>query len=158
MHILGGVLVVAALAAATPAGPLERRQSGTKLTVNVGQRYQTIDGFGFSEAFQRANGIVNLAEPKRQQVVDLLFNTTTGAGFTILRNGIGSSPDSRNDYMNTIVPKSPGGPNAAPNYVWDKKDSGQLWVSQQAVSGASKPCDPGGGGGRGRREKGTRGV
>ena len=35
--------------------------------------------------------------------------------------------------MNTIEPKSPGSPTAAPNYVWDGKDSGQLWVAQQAV-------------------------
>jgi O-glycosyl hydrolase len=102
--------------------------------VNVNQKFQEIDGFGFSEAFQRANGIVNLPEPKRTQVVDLLFNTTTGAGFTILRNGIGSSTSSQNDWMNTFLPTSPGSPSGTPNYQWDGKDSGQLWVSQQAVS------------------------
>lgn len=121
------------LAAGSPAELEARQGSGVRITVNLAQRYQVIDGFGFSEAFQRANGIVNLPEPKRQQVLDLLFNTTTGAGFTILRNGIGSSLDSSRDYMNTILPKSPGSPTATPNYVWDGKDSGQLWVSQQAV-------------------------
>ncbi len=120
------------LAIASPAvGP---RQAATKITVYPAQKYQSIDGFGFSEAFQSDNGIVNLPEPKRTEVIDLLFNTTTGVGFSIVRNGIGSSPDSSSDYMNTILPKAPSGPNVAPNYVWDGKDSGQLWVSQQAVS------------------------
>ena len=111
------------------------------LTVNPAQRYQTIDGFGFSEAFQRAYNIYNLSEPKRSQLVDLLFNATTGAGFTILRNGIGSSPNSSLDWMNTIEPTNPGSPNAVPTYVFDGKDAGQLWVSKQAVSlQGMSPC------------------
>lgn len=88
------------------------------LTVDVNQKYQTIDGFGFSEAFQRAYNIYNLPEPKRSQLVDLLFNTTTGAGFSIVRNGIGSSPNSSLDWMNTHLPRSPGSPDAKPEYVW----------------------------------------
>ncbi len=104
------------------------------LTVNPAQKYQTIDGFGFSEAFQRAYNIYNLSEPKRSQLVDLLFNATTGAGFTILRNGIGSSPNSSLDWMNTIEPASPGSPSSVPTYVFDGKDAGQLWMSKQAVS------------------------
>src|SRR4051812_47851568 len=106
--------------------------SAQKLTVKVDTKYQVIDGFGFSEAFQRANNIVNLPEPKRSQLVDLLFNVTTGAAFAIMRNGIGSSNSSQNDWMNTFLPKKPATPSAAPAYTWDGKDSGQLWVSQQA--------------------------
>lgn len=95
---------------------------------------QRIDGFGFSLACQRANLITNLSDKtKQRELLDLLFNRTTGAGFPILRNGIGSTPNSNSDYMNTIAPDNPGGPNAQPQYVWDGKDSGQLWVSQQAV-------------------------
>lgn len=130
--------LTAALAALplTRANPLDTRQSPTTttLTVNLAQKYQEIDGFGFSEAFQRAYNIYNLPEPKRSQLVDLLFNATTGAGFTIVRNGIGSSQSSQSDWMNTFLPASPGSPTAEPKYVWDGKDSGQLWVSQQAVS------------------------
>ncbi|KAM7206012.1 glycoside hydrolase [Rhypophila sp. PSN 637] len=107
------------------------------VTVNLTQRFQTIDGFGFSEAFQRAYNIYNLPEPKRSQLVDLLFNVSTGAGFSIVRNGIGSSPNSTKDWMNTHLPTSPGSPAAMEagnaSYMWDGKDSGQLWVSQQAV-------------------------
>ncbi|KAK3320639.1 glycoside hydrolase family 30 protein [Cercophora scortea] len=124
---------LATVAAAAASLPLVVRQSTTTLTVNTNQMFQTIDGFGFSEAFQRAYNIYNLAEPKRSQLVDLLFNTTSGAGFSILRNGIGSSPNSSNDWMNTILPSSPGTPTGNASYVWDGKDSGQLWVSQQAL-------------------------
>ncbi|KAF2456612.1 glycoside hydrolase superfamily [Lineolata rhizophorae] len=113
---------------------LQLRQSGTEVNVDLSQRYQTMDGFGFSLAFQRANLVVNLPEEKRTALIDLFFNATTGAGFTILRNGIGASPDSNSDHMNTILPENPGSPTAEPEYVWDGKDSGQLWVSQQAVT------------------------
>ncbi len=90
-------------------------------------------GRGDRLAFQRANLITNLKDKdKQRQLLDLLFNTTTGAGFTMLRNGIGSSLDSSSDHMNTFAPKNPGGPTAKPNYQFDGKDSGQLWVSQEA--------------------------
>lgn len=116
------------------AGGLEVRQSATQLTVDLSKTYQRIDGFGFSAAFQRSNTLYGLAPKDRKAVLDLLFNTTSGAGMTILRNGIGSSVDTRSDHMNTILPKSPGSPTAVPNYVWDGNDTSQLWLSQQAVS------------------------
>ncbi|KAF2272869.1 glycoside hydrolase [Westerdykella ornata] len=127
---------LAALAATAPlafASPRLAPRQNQKVTINLSQKYQTIDGFGFSAAFQRANLIVNLKEPKQSQVLDLLFNTSTGAGFSIVRNGIGSSKDSSNDYMNTILPVCPSTPDGTPNYKWDGKDSGQLFLSQQAV-------------------------
>lgn len=126
---LAGFVAVAsaAPAATTPADPL-------RLTVDTATTYQTIDGFGFSEAFQRANQIINLPEAKRTELVDLLFNVTSGVGFSILRNGIGSSPNSTNDWMNTIEPNAPAeGPTVSPHYTWDGNDSGQLWVAQQAA-------------------------
>jgi O-glycosyl hydrolase len=131
MRTLSTLLTAAAVATAATVSP---RQSGT-ITVNLGQTYQRIDGFGFSLAFQRANLITNMSDKtKQKELLDLLFNKTTGAGFTIIRNGIGSTPNSNSDFMNTIAPNNPGGPNATPQYVWDGKDSGQLWVTQQAVS------------------------
>ncbi|KAG4442340.1 hypothetical protein IFR05_002191 [Cadophora sp. M221] len=110
------------------------RQSSATITVDVTKKFQTMDGFGFAEAFQRANVIVNLPAQQQREVLDLLFNTTTGAGMTILRIGIGSSPDSSSDHMNSIQPKNPGGPAAAPKYVWDGKDSGQVFVAKEAYA------------------------
>ncbi|ORY18821.1 glycoside hydrolase superfamily [Clohesyomyces aquaticus] len=127
-------LSLAALAATTPlvaCTSLAPRQA-QKVTIDLSKNYQTIDGFGISAAFQRANLIVNLKEPKQTELLNLLWNTTTGAGFSILRNGIGSTTDSNSDHMNTILPKCPSSPDGTPNYVWDGKDSGQLWLSQKA--------------------------
>lgn len=127
-------IVVSLLAAGAQAAGLAPRQAGSTITVDLTKTYQTMDGFGFSTAFQRANLITNMSDKaKQRQLLDLLFNTTSGAGFTIIRTGIGSSPDSRSDHMNTFAPTNPGGPNAAPKYQWDGKDSGQLWVAQEAV-------------------------
>jgi hypothetical protein len=123
-------------ATASSFSPLVETEAVT-VTVNLTEQYQSIDGFGFSEAFQRAYNIYNLTEPKRSQLVDLLFNLSTGAGFSIVRNGIGSSPNSSNDWMNTIEPVGPSSPAGNASYIWDGKDSGQLWLSQQAVSGSS---------------------
>jgi O-glycosyl hydrolase len=120
--------------AAAPDQMLSPRQAST-ITVDLTKTYQTIDGFGFSTAFQRANLITNMKDATKQRyLLDLLFNTTTGAGFTIIRTGIGSSPDSSSDHMNTFAPKNPGGPKATPNYIWDGKDSGQLFVAQEAAN------------------------
>ncbi len=136
MRFTTAILAAAATgtAAATPSPPLPRQASNT-ITVDLSKTYQRMDGFGFSLAFQRANLITNMSDKtKQKELLDLLFNRTTGAGFSIIRNGIGSTPNSNSDYMNTIAPTNPGGPKADPKYVWDGKDSGQLWVSQQAVS------------------------
>lgn len=126
---------LAALAANTLAAPsLDSRQATQKVTVDLTKKYQTIDGFGFSGAFQRANLVVNLQEPKQSEILNLLFNTTSGAGFSIVRNGIGSSKTSQSDWMNTILPNCPSTPDGIPDYKWDGKDSGQVWLSQKAWS------------------------
>ncbi|KAF9530032.1 glycoside hydrolase superfamily [Crepidotus variabilis] len=106
----------------------------TAITVDLTKTYQTISGFGFSQAFQRAVQLYKLAPAVRDKAVDIFFNTTSGAAFSILRNGIGSSPDSSSDHMNTILPRNPGSPSLAPAYVWDGNDSGQLWMSKQALA------------------------
>jgi O-glycosyl hydrolase len=132
--VLGAAAAITGAAASPGAAPLEARQANT-ITVDLSKTYQRMDGFGFSLAFQRANLITNMSDKtKQRELLDLLFNRTTGAGFSIIRNGIGSTPNSNSDYMNTIAPNNPGGPKAEPKYVWDGKDSGQLWVSQQAVN------------------------
>lgn len=138
MRLAGTFLTAAAAITGGAAAPgtttLGPRQQSSTITVDLTRTFQKMDGFGFSLAFQRANLITNMSDKtKQKELLDLLFNRTTGAGFTILRNGIGSTPNSNSDFMNTIAPRNPGGPRATPQYVWDGKDSGQLWVSQQAV-------------------------
>lgn len=103
--------------------------------------YQTIDGFGACGAFRAAShihGSTGLSDKQQKEILDLLFNTTTGAGLSIWRNEIGSSstagvdgPDD-GDNVPSIEPNDPGSPSAAPNYTWDSNDGDQLWLSQQA--------------------------
>ncbi|KAK4222373.1 glycoside hydrolase superfamily [Podospora fimiseda] len=114
------------------AGTLAPRQS-SGITVDLSRTYQTMDGFGTSEAFQRAVTMQRLSEEEQRKFLDLMFSMDKGAGLSILRNGIGSSPDMRDDHMVSIQPKNPGGPKATPQYVWDKSDNGQVWVSREAV-------------------------
>jgi glucosylceramidase len=100
------------------------------VTVNGSTTFQHIDGFGFSEAFGRANimhGANGLSPANQRRVLDLLFNTSTGAGFSILRNIVASSPN------DTIAPSKPANPSTDPVWRWNGSDSSQVWLSQQAM-------------------------
>lgn len=123
--------LLAALAVPAIANVVPRQASA--ITVDLTKTYQTMDGFGTSETFQRANQMHALSPELQRYSLDLLFNRTSGAGLSILRNGIGSSPDSSSDHMVSIQPKNPGGPNAEPKYVWDGNDNSQVWVSTEAA-------------------------
>lgn len=98
------------------------------ITVNLATTYQRIDGFGFSQAFGRAREFQAVNSTAQKQGLDLLFNTTIGAGMSIVRNRVGSAVN------DSILPANPGSPTATPAYVWDNDDSGQIWLSQQAMS------------------------
>ena len=99
--------------------------AATSATIDGSLTYQSIDGFGFSEHFGRADimhGSQGLSAQKQREILDLLLNRSTGAGLSILRLGIDSG----------IQPTDPGGPDASPKYVWDGYDKGQVWLAQQA--------------------------
>src|SRR5450631_1647305 len=131
-HILRKVGIPALLGVIVFSGVLtvffsrQPAYAASAVTINGGTTYQTMDGFGFSEAFGQANGIKGLASGPQKQVLDLLLSPTTGAGFTILRNLFPSTS------ADSIEPNSPGSPNATPAYRWDGSSQGQVWLSQQA--------------------------
>ena len=108
--------------AATAAGQ-------TAITVDIATKYQTIDGFGFSQAFGRASEFEAANATTAKTALDYLFSTTSGAGFSIIRNRIGS-----NGTGDSIEPTSPGSNTSTPTYVWDGDDSGQVWFTKHAVS------------------------
>ena len=87
------------LAALALAGPVVQVDPQTK--------YQQYDGTGISEAFQRSLVLHELDLKSEKIVLDYLFSNTTGAGFTILRNGLGSSPTDPFDLMKSIAPVAP---------------------------------------------------
>lgn len=93
-----------ALIAVVYAAP---QTSGTTVQINPQQKYQSFDGIGASEAFQRSLVLHELDTPSQNLALDYLFSRTKGAGFTILRNGLGSSPDDPFDLMKSIAPTAP---------------------------------------------------
>ncbi|KAF4456450.1 cellulosome enzyme [Fusarium albosuccineum] len=99
------------------------------ITIQVNQPQQQIDGFGFSQAFGRAREFDRTAEDLRRSALDYLFDTEKGAGFSIIRNRIGSGGS-----WDSILPNNPGSPDDAPDYQWDGDDRGQVWFMKQAVS------------------------
>ena len=92
------ILLSAALAATAKAATVN---------INQQQRYQTFDGIGVAEAFQRSLVLHELDTQSQSLALDYLFSSTKGAGLTILRNGLGSSPDDPFDLMKSIAPTAP---------------------------------------------------
>lgn len=82
------------------------KASGSTIQVNAKTKYQKYDGTGISEAFQRSLVMHELDLPSQKLALDYLF-TSKGAGMTILRNGLGSSPNDGWDLMKSIAPEEP---------------------------------------------------
>jgi O-glycosyl hydrolase len=115
----GGLLAAALLAVGPPASA-----AGT-ITINGGTTFQTITGFGASEGFGEASALMNSAG--KTQALNYLFNTSGGAGLTILRNEISA------DSGTTIEPTAPSAPSATPSYISlasAGNDGGQLSLAQ----------------------------
>jgi O-glycosyl hydrolase len=119
------VVVAAALALAAQARPAH---AASTATINGATTFQTMTGFGASEAFGQAATVMSASSSVQQQVLADLYSPTTGAGLTILRNEISA------DSGDTIEPTAPSSPSAAPGYVSlasINQDMGQLWFAQQ---------------------------
>jgi glucosylceramidase len=129
--LLRGVVAITMLGvpAVNPANPA----APPAITVNEHVRHQEIDGFGISQAFRRNELLKALSETQQREILDLWFDREKGAGMSILRLGIGSSPaGSPYDHMVSIQPENPGGPDAPPKYVWNGDDNSQVWVAKEA--------------------------
>lgn len=125
-------LVAAALlpGAAGPAAA-DQGSPGTAIDLRPRDRHQTVEGFGFSSAFQRATLLHQISEPQRSEALDLLLGRD-GAAPDILRIGIGGQSHDTYDVMLSIQPEDPGGPDAEPQYQWDGWDNGSVWFAQEA--------------------------
>jgi glucosylceramidase len=131
--MLRGVVAITLLGftAVNPAHPGDP----PPITVHEHVRHQRIDGFGLSQAFRRNELLRALSPEQQREILDLWFDRRKGAGLSILRLGIGSSPaGSPYDHMVSIQPEDPGGPDAPPRYVWDGDDNSQVWVAKAAKS------------------------
>ncbi|HUN31984.1 MAG TPA: glycoside hydrolase family 30 beta sandwich domain-containing protein [Trebonia sp.] len=103
------VLAALSTTATATAGTTET----TVITVQPGQAHQLINGFGFAEAF-REPVITALPQSEQQQLGRLLFSSRTGAGFSIVRFGLGGATD-------------PGDPISGPGDATE-----QLWLGHLA--------------------------
>jgi O-glycosyl hydrolase len=122
---VAGLIALGAGGLVAAAGPAAAADTAT---INGATTFQTITGFGASEAFGEAQTVMNASSSVQQQALGLLYSPTSGAGLTILRNWISA------DSGSTIEPNNPGGPNAAPAYLpmsQTAQDAGQLWFAQQ---------------------------
>ena len=109
-------------------------KSGPTITINPSQRFQEYDGTGVSEAFQRSLVIHQLNPQSQKEVLDYLF-TTKGAGMTILRNGLGSSPTDPFDLMKSIAPTAPRSNSSRLNFIpLPRDDQYQVWLAHQAIA------------------------
>ncbi|KAF5384018.1 hypothetical protein D9757_006921 [Collybiopsis confluens] len=106
------------------------RAAAVAVTVNLGTTYQVMDGFGTSEAFGRATNVYDASATAQTAALDYMFNPTTGAGFSILRNRIGNG----NTASDSIEPTAPSSSSATPSYQWDGFDSAQVWLTQKALT------------------------
>jgi O-glycosyl hydrolase len=125
-RILAGLSAVALIAVGigATAGPAAAVDTAA---INGATTYQTIAGFGASEAFGQAETLMNASSATQQQALNLLYSPTSGAGLTILRNEISA------DSGSTIEPTAPSSPTATPAYLPLSSigdDQGQLWLAQ----------------------------
>jgi O-glycosyl hydrolase len=123
--IAAAALTAGTMAVAGPAGPAF---AASTATINGGTTFQTITGFGASEAFGEAATVMSASSAVQTQALNLLYGTSGGAGLTILRNEISA------DSGDTIEPTAPSSPSATPSYVSlasINQDMGQLWFAQQ---------------------------
>ncbi|EPE34762.1 (Trans)glycosidase [Glarea lozoyensis ATCC 20868] len=110
-------------------------RAGPVIQVSPQTKYQQYDGTGISEAFQRSLVMHELNLASEKIVLDYLFSNTTGAGFTILRNGLGSSPTEGYDLMKSIAPVAPASNSSKIDFQpFSREDQYQIWLSSQAIS------------------------
>lgn len=125
--LVGAALAPGAVGQVTTDGG----SSGTAIDLQPRDEHQTVEGFGFSSAFQRATLLHQISEPQRSEALDLLLGRD-GAAPDILRIGIGGQSHDTYDVMLSIQPEDPGGPGAEPQYQWDGWDNGSVWFAKEA--------------------------
>ena len=81
---------------------------GSMITVDSGQTFQTMDGFGAAITDSSAHLLAGLPAAQRTEVMTALFSPTGGIGMSFLRQPIGSS-----DFV------------AGPHYTFDDLPAGQ---------------------------------
>ncbi len=127
------LLTVAFLA----TGPTPAAHADSTVTIDPGQQYQVIQGWGSSMAWW-ANWAGGLNDSQRNSLADALFDPNKGIGLNVLRYNFGADGPG-NVCHNSIAAGKAGvytniptyKPTAAGNYDW-AQDANQRWVLQAA--------------------------
>jgi glucuronoarabinoxylan endo-1,4-beta-xylanase len=88
---------------------------------------QQIDGFGFSEAFHQTKAIQALDAKDQTDLLNLMFSSNGGMGYSILRNEIGDGPEGSGVKDGTVASIEPK-PDA---FNWTG-DEDQIWLMNEA--------------------------
>jgi O-glycosyl hydrolase len=113
-----------------------------RIRIDTGTSYQTIDGFGASDAWQCAVVGKNWPLAKREQIADLLFSqgvdsqdNPKGIGLSVWRFNVGAgtaeqgdASDIRNPWRRTECFQNPDG-----SYDWSRQ-AGQQWFLKAALT------------------------
>ena len=135
---LSTMIMLRLLATVTCASAWSYTQNFTSnfsITIDPTVQYQRMIGGGCSGAFNIACqqfGSVGLSPAKQQEVTQILFDENIG-GLSIVRNDIGSSFNSSDGRVGSILPECPATPDGSFNYVWDGNDTCQLQLTQTAL-------------------------
>jgi O-glycosyl hydrolase len=129
--VTAGVTDSTAPAAVAPKGATAARVVTGGLDLDVADVLQEIDGFG--TAFIAMAGILQqYPEPLRSRIVDMLFNTNNGAGFSMVRSEMISDDHDKNDALwSWAVPGINSIQPTKGTWNWTGDDA-QIWMMQQA--------------------------
>jgi len=119
------VALTSCLLVVGPSGSAGATGGVATVTISGATTYQSINGFGVSEAFSQARTVMNASSAVRNAALSLLFGRTSGAGLSILRNFI---PSTKN--VGTIEPTAPASPSTPPAYQPLGTDDGQERLSK----------------------------
>jgi glucuronoarabinoxylan endo-1,4-beta-xylanase len=117
------------LAAAVPLAHTLNAQWETTGTVYWNREIAVMDGFGASGAFHMARNLRNASESPRDEILDLLFSPTKGAGLSIVRNIIGGG----GSWGTPLNGPTPSIEPAEGKWNWSG-DEGQIWFMQEAAA------------------------
>ncbi len=105
--------------------------AATTVTVDPADQRQTMEGWGTSLCWW-GNVVGNWATTKKNEIINLLFDPTSGLGLNIARYNIGGGENPAHEHMR-VGAEIPG---YQPSQgVWDwTADAGQRWVLEQSIS------------------------
>lgn len=103
--------------------------NSTTVKVYPDKQYQTMEGWGTSLSWW-GNIVGNWTTSKKTELMNLMFNQTTGLGLNVIRYNIGGGENPTHNHMRTGA-EIPGYETSSG--VWDwTADAGQRWVMTQA--------------------------